>query len=299
MVKERDRGNVATVDVRVAACAADDALARRGAISRVAKVERDGKPREVHAGLRRRGSSNVALGRPLPIGRDATVDDHVRRDRRASACTSSRRPDGRAAQAWNYGEGGLHYGWLPIYNDTNDRFRRRVRRDGAAKGSRPSPTACSIRRARTPDGTRTFRWVQEKPIPNYLVTVDVGDFVARSARPTRRSDRPTVPLSVWTPPGTEEAAKYTFGNTPQMVEFFSETDGLPVPVGQVRPGRSCASSRSGAMETTTMTGFGESHLHAEGRSARLVAGLRGGAGRSSRTRTRSRTSSRTTGSATW
>ena len=24
------------------------------------------------------------------------------------------------------------------------------------------------------DGTRTFRWVEEKPIPNYLVTIDVG-----------------------------------------------------------------------------------------------------------------------------
>ncbi|MFQ6006555.1 MAG: hypothetical protein ACE5OQ_13760, partial [Woeseia sp.] len=28
----------------------------------------------------------------------------------------------RTAEAWNYGEGGRHYNWLPLYNDTNDRF---------------------------------------------------------------------------------------------------------------------------------------------------------------------------------
>src|SRR5688500_9972498 len=29
---------------------------------------------------------------------------------------------GARAQAWNYGEGGLHSGWLPLYNGMDDRF---------------------------------------------------------------------------------------------------------------------------------------------------------------------------------
>ncbi|MGH9366149.1 MAG: M1 family aminopeptidase, partial [Thermoanaerobaculia bacterium] len=113
-----------------------------------------------------------------------------------------------------------------------------------------------------PDGTRTFHWIQEKPIPNYLMTVDVGDFT-RVPLPDAKVGALTVPLAAWTPPGTEDAAKFSFGNTGEMVEFFSRKMGYPYPWDKY-DSLALREFAVGAMETTTATGFGESHLHREG-----------------------------------
>src|SRR4029077_4196494 len=167
---------------------------------------------------------NIALGEPVVLGRDATVKIAYAVNPRVGMYFFPK-AEGHEAQAWNYGEGGLHYAWLPIYNDTNDRFAVEfivtVPRGFTAVGNGvldpPRENA---------DGTRTFRWVEEKPIPNYLVTIDVGNFV-RFPLADAKVGSTAVPLAVWGKPGIEEAAKYTFGNTPQMVEFFSERMGYP------------------------------------------------------------------------
>jgi len=165
----------------------------------------------------------------------------------------------RSAQAWNYGEGGLHYGWLPIYNDVNDRFTAElvvtVARPYAVLGNG------TLKETReNADGTRTFHWVQEQPIPNYLLTVDVGEFARVPLSDAKVSSTRTVPLSVWTPPGTEAAAAHTFGETPKMVEFFSKLFDYPYPWAKYDQAV-LAEFAVGAMETTTMTGFSEPHLH--------------------------------------
>jgi aminopeptidase N len=166
----------------------------------------------------------------------------------------------RAAQVWNYGEGGLHYGWLPLYNDTNDRFavdlRVTVDRPYVALGN---GTLTETRD--NPDGSRTFHWVQEEEIPNYLLALDVGEFVEVPLRPATVGDR-QVPLSVWTAPGEEEAVAHTFGETPRMMEFFSRRFGYPY----VWPKYDQVTLREfdWAMETATMVGFSETYERREG-----------------------------------
>jgi aminopeptidase N len=203
---------------------------------------------------------NIALGAPVAIGQSATVKiaygGHPRVGMYFFPPTG-----GREAQAWNYGEGGLHNGWLPIYNDTNDRFAVEFRVT-VPRGFTAVSNGVLDPPKENADGTRTFRWVQEKPIPNYLMTVDVGNF-ARVPLADAKVGAASVPLAVWTPPGTEKAAQYTFGDTPKMVEFFSERMGYPYPwvkYDQV----TLREFAVGAMETTTMTGVGESHLHVAG-----------------------------------
>ena len=161
----------------------------------------------------------------------------------------------RAAQAWNYGEGGLHYGWLPLYNDTNDRFavdlRITVDRPYVALGNG------TLEETRdNPDGSRTFRWVQEEEIPNYLLALDVGEFVEVPLAPATVGGR-QVPLSVWTAPGEEDAVARVFGDTPRMMEFFSRRFGYPY----VWPKYDQVTLREfdWAMETTTMVGFSETY----------------------------------------
>jgi aminopeptidase N len=161
----------------------------------------------------------------------------------------------RAAQAWNYGEGGLHYGWLPLYNDTNDRFavdlRITVERPYVALGN-----GVLTQTLDNPDGSRTFHWVQEQEIPNYLLALDVGDFVEVPLDTATVGER-QVPLSVWTAPGEEAGVAFTFRDTPRMMEFFSERFGYPY----VWPKYDQVTLRQfdWAMETATMVGFNETY----------------------------------------
>jgi aminopeptidase N len=218
----------------------------------VSKVERAGKVQAFKTNATA-FKLDVALDPPVAAGEAATV-----------AITYACKPrtglyffpqEGRlAAQAWNYGEGGLHRGWLPIYDDTNDRFAVEfivtvpagltAIANGRLADSRDNP-----------DGTRTFHWIQEGPIPNYLMTVDVGALVRVPLRDAKVGDK-TIPLSVWTPPGTEESIPFPFGNTPDMVEFFSKAMGYTYP--WFKYDQVVLREFSGAMETTTATGFTES-----------------------------------------
>ena len=235
------------------------AVALDAAALAVSKVERDGKPAKFTV-----DSKNwklvVPLDPALPAGKETVL-----------AVAYSCRPrvgmyfypeeNGRAAQFWNYGEGGLHNGWLPIYNDTNDRFPVEwivtvpAGFTAVANGKLDGPRENA-------DGTRTFHWTQEKPIPNYLFTVDVGKF-ARVPLDPAHVGAATIPLTAWTPAGTEDAARGAFGNTGKMIEFFSEKMRYPYPWDKY-DSVALREFAVGAMETTTATGFGESHLHREG-----------------------------------
>ena len=225
----------------------------------ISRVERDGKALEfkVDPGAFK---LDIALDAPVPLGQSATVrvaysaHPHVG----LYFFPSSGKEE---AQAWNYGEGGLHYAWLPIYNDTNDRFSVEFVVT-VPKGFTAVSNGVLEPPKENPDGTRTFRWVQEKPIPNYLMTVDVGNFT-RVPLADAKVGAKSVPLAVWTRPGGEEAARHTFGNTPKMVEFFSQRMGYPYP--WVKYDQVVVRDFAvGAMETTTMTGFGASHVHMPG-----------------------------------
>ncbi len=224
----------------------------------VTKVERGGKPQKFTSDPRH-FKLDIDLDPPVGIGESAAVSI-------AYSC----KPKGgmyfypaegkRTAQAWNYGEGGLHRAWLPIYNDTNDRFPV----EWIVKAPKPLSVVANGRFEgvrENADGTRTFHWIQEGPIPNYLVTVDVAELTKVPLRDARVGDK-AVPLSAWTPPGTEEKAKFVFGRTPDMVEFFSQKMGYPYP--WVKYDQVVLREFSGAMETTSATGFTESELRLAG-----------------------------------
>lgn len=162
----------------------------------------------------------------------------------------------RSAEAWNYGEGGRHYGWLPMYNDTNDRFSVdmtfTVDKPFIALGN---GLLQEVRE--NSDGSRSYHWVQDQPIPNYLLALNVGEFIEIPLADARVGDR-KIPLSAWAHRGEEDRAAYAFGRTPQMVEFFSQRFGYDYAWDKYD--QVVLRNFSGAMETTSMVGFQESHL---------------------------------------
>jgi aminopeptidase N len=202
----------------------------------------------------------VRLPQALAAGQAGAIRITYRATRPLTGLYFQPATGGLAAQAWSYGEGGLHYGWLPLYNDTNDRFAvtlaLTVPRGAVALANGRLESA-----RENPDGTKTFLWVQPEPIPNYLLAVDVGDF-----RPvdlgTVAVARGPVPLTVWTAPGSEEKAKRAFGVTPRMLEFYSKRFGYDFPWPKYD--QVVLRNFAGAMETATMVGFEEKHLQGSG-----------------------------------
>jgi len=166
----------------------------------------------------------------------------------------------RTAEAWNYGEGGLHYNWLPLYDDTNDRFavdfRITVDEPYVVLGN-----GSLLETKKNHDGSRTFHWLQEEPIPNYLLALNVGEFVEVPLADAEVGQR-KIPLSVWTHPGDEESAAFSFGMTPEMVEYFSDLLGYDYVWSKYD--QMTLRNFSGAMETTSMVGFTEAALHYKG-----------------------------------
>lgn len=164
------------------------------------------------------------------------------------------------AQAWNYGESGLHYAWLPLYNDTNDRFAVEFRIT-----VEPPYIALSNgtleETVENGDGTRTYHWVQEEEIPNYLIALNVGEFAEVPLEPAHVGSR-RIPLSVWTSPGMEEAVAFTFWDTPRMVEYFSDLFGYPY--AWPKYDQITLREFEGAMETATMVGFTETYQRRDG-----------------------------------
>jgi len=164
------------------------------------------------------------------------------------------------AEAWNYGEGGRHNNWLPLYNDTNERFSVDFRIT-VAKPYLVLGNGVQQETQENDDGSRTFHWVQDEPIPNYLLALNIGQFVEVPLADAEVGQR-KIPLSVWTHAGDEESAAFSFAKTPEMVEYFSELLGYEY----AWPKYDQMTLRNfwGAMETATMVGFTEGSLHYEG-----------------------------------
>ena len=115
-----------------------------------------------------------------------------------------------------YGEGGKHANWLPIYADLNDKFSTEM------VLTVPEPySAISngklVGEQKMDDGRTKFHWLQKLPHANYLISIYVGEFERGELRPAFGS----IPMAYWVPKGRKSDGAFSFGNTTDMVEFFS------------------------------------------------------------------------------
>lgn len=150
-------------------------------------------------------------------------------------------------QIWTQGESNFNSCWFPTFDSPNEKTTEELSLTvdnkflTIANGKKISSTV-------NPDGTRTDYWKQDKPHSPYLFAFAVGDFV--ETKDTWRGKE----VNYYLERKYGQYGKAIFGNTPEMLEFYSTRLGVDFPwdkYSQVV----VREFVSGAMENTTCTIF--------------------------------------------
>ena len=85
--------------------------------------------------------------------------------------------------------------------------------------------------SQTPAGKKawTYHFRLDKPHPSYLFTLVAGNFTIIDDRPASLGDGKQVPVRYYVPPARKKDTARSFGETPRMIELFSQLTGVPFP----------------------------------------------------------------------
>ncbi|MGY5873722.1 MAG: M1 family aminopeptidase [Candidatus Thorarchaeota archaeon] len=107
------------------------------------------------------------------------------------------------------------------------------------------------------DGTETFHWVQDLPIPAYLITVAVSEYVEY------KEDLDGLEVSYYAHKRWDRETVYrSFGKTPDMIKFFESKLGVKYPWAKYAQ-VTAANFLIGGMENTSATTQTDGTLHDE------------------------------------
>jgi aminopeptidase N len=156
-------------------------------------------------------------------------------------------------QVWSLNEPDAAHTWIPCYDYPNDKTTTEVFLT-VPKGMVGVSNGALVSVKENPNGTKVFHWKQMKPHSTYLISVAVGDLVYVKDKPYDG-----VPIGYWVPRRHEKNALAAFGNTPEMVKFFSEKIGVKYPWDKYDT--VAMYGFGGGMEHTSATTVGEGSLH--------------------------------------
>ncbi len=154
---------------------------------------------------------------------------------------------------WTQGEEQDNRSWFPSYDFPNQTFTSETivtvdeRYQALSNGRLVSETHDAAKR------TRTFHWLQDKPHPNYLIALVVGDW------DRKEWDAGGVLVQAYVPKGRGKAIDLCFSRVPDMVRFYGRVTGLRYPWAKYA--QACVPEFIfGAMENTTITILNEDYL---------------------------------------
>lgn len=153
----------------------------------------------------------------------------------------------KPTQIWTQGETESSSCWFPTYDRPNERTTQDISIRVDNKFTTLS-NGVLIDVVDHSDGTRTDRWVMDQPHAPYLFMMAVGEF--EITHDTWRD----IPVTYYLEPEFHPYAKSIFGNTPEMLTFFSDILGVDYP-WQKYAQVVVQDFVSGAMENTTATVF--------------------------------------------
>ncbi|MFI5235778.1 MAG: M1 family aminopeptidase [Gemmatimonadales bacterium] len=127
----------------------------------------------------------------------------------------------RRQVVWSQGEATETRAWVPTYDASNDKttWEFLVTADSAFKvlsnGRLVSVTPVNG------GAQNVWHWSQEKPASTYLYSIVIGPMTVLKDQWRGR------PVEYWVSPDTLDAAWRTFGETPSMIELYSQILGVP------------------------------------------------------------------------
>lgn len=151
----------------------------------------------------------------------------------------------KPTQIWTQGETESNSAWFPTIDKTNQKTTEELTVTVDNKYVTLSNGKLMSQKKNT-DGTRSDYWKMDLPHAPYLFFLGVGNYSI-----TKDSWRGKE-VNYYVEPEYASVAKKIFGNTPEMIEFFSKITGVPFPwvkYSQIT-GRDYV---AGAMENTTAT----------------------------------------------
>src|SRR3546814_829974 len=150
-------------------------------------------------------------------------------------------------QIWTQGETEANSCWFPTINGPQENHTQRISLTVNEEYVTLS-NGKMIASQSNGDGTRTDVWKQELPHATYLTMIAVGDFAVV------RDQWRDLEVNYYVEPGFAQYASLIFGNTPEMMELYSEVLGVAYPWSKYSQ-IVVRDFVSGAMETTTATVF--------------------------------------------
>ena len=158
-------------------------------------------------------------------------------------------PD-KPTQIWTQGETESSSAWFPTIDKSNQKTTQEIYMTVPDKYVTLSNGILKSSQKEA-NGLRTDHWVMDKKHSTYLFFMGVGDFAVV------KDKWRNLPVDYYVEKEYEPYAKQIFGNTPEMMEFFSKKLNYDYPWAKYAQmvGRDYV---SGAMENTTATLHGES-----------------------------------------
>lgn len=156
---------------------------------------------------------------------------------------------GKPVQIWTQGETEASSVWFPTIDSPNQKTTQEISITVPEKYKTLS-NGLLVKQASNNNGTRTDYWKMSQPHAPYLFMMAVGDFRITEDR------WKNIPLYYYLEPDYAPYAHHIFGDTPQMMTFFSEKLGIDYPwekYAQIV----VRDFVSGAMENTTASLFGD------------------------------------------
>src|SRR6187200_211407 len=151
----------------------------------------------------------------------------------------------KPTQIWTQGETESNSAWFPTIDKTSQKTTQELTVTVDNKYVTLSNGKLMSQKKNT-DGTRTDYWKMDLPHSPYLFFLGVGDYAV--VKDSWRGKE----VNYYVEPEYASVAKKIFGNTPEMIEYFSKITGVPFPwikYSQIT-GRDFV---AGAMENTTAT----------------------------------------------
>ena len=156
-------------------------------------------------------------------------------------------PD-RLPQFWTQGETDGNHHWVPCYDFPNDKCTSETLTtvpdnwEVIGNGTQGVTTHDAVKH------TKTFRWKMTQPHSTYLLSLVAGEL------DVRKDTWEGIPLYYVVPKGKGDFAKASFGNTPDMLTFFSKT--LGVKYAWPKYAQSAVFDFPGGMENVSATTLG-------------------------------------------